>query len=60
MLSYQGEDLSVSIAFGGLWSSNKMKKLNVIRKRIYFEIFCENHPPTRHTKFKGINFAPIY
>ena len=23
-----------------------------------FEIFYENHPPTRHLKYKGINFAP--
>ena len=23
-----------------------------------FEIFYENHPPTRHTKYKGIDFAP--
>ena len=22
------------------------------------EIFYENHPPTRHTKYKRINFAP--
>ena len=23
-----------------------------------FEIFCENYPPTRHTKYKRIDFAP--
>ena len=23
-----------------------------------FEIFNENHPPTRHTKYKWIDFAP--
>ena len=23
-----------------------------------FDIFCENHPPTRHIKYKEINFAP--
>ena len=23
-----------------------------------FEIFYENHPPTRHTKYKSIDFAP--
>ena len=23
-----------------------------------FEIFYENHPPTRHIKYKRINFAP--
>ena len=22
-----------------------------------FEIFCENHPPTRHIKYKVINLA---
>ena len=24
-----------------------------------FEIFYENHPPTRHIKYKKIDFAPI-
>ena len=23
-----------------------------------FEIFYENHPPTRHTKYKRVDFAP--
>ena len=23
-----------------------------------FEIFCENHPPTRHMKYKRIDFVP--
>ena len=23
-----------------------------------FEIFCENHPPTRHMKYKKIDFVP--
>ena len=23
-----------------------------------FEIFYENHPPTRHIKYKGIDFTP--
>ena len=23
-----------------------------------FEIFYENHPPTRHLKYKSIDFAP--
>ena len=23
-----------------------------------FEIFCENHPHTRHIKYKKIDFAP--
>ena len=33
-----------------------MKKINVTKKK--FEIFCENHPLTRHIKYKVINFAP--
>ena len=27
-------------------------------KTTKFEIFCENHPPTRHIKNKKIDFAP--
>ena len=32
-----------------------------MKKNFFFlniEIFCENHPPTRHIKFKVIDFAP--
>ena len=32
---------------------NKMKK-----KILKFKIFYENHPPTRHLKYKSIDFAP--
>ena len=28
------------------------------KKILKFEIFCENHPPTRHKKYKRIDFAP--
>ena len=31
-----------------------MKKLNEIK----FEIFYENHPPTRHIQYKRIDFVP--
>ena len=27
-------------------------------KFLKFEIFYENHPPTRHIKYKRIDFAP--
>ena len=30
-----------------------MLKKNVVKK---IEIFCENHPPTRHIKYKVIDF----
>ena len=37
------------------------KKLNVIKQIetffLKFEVFSENHPPTRHIKYKRINFA---
>ena len=37
-----------------------MKKSNVIKmkKKKLFEIFCENHYPTRHIKIKMMSFAP--
>ena len=28
------------------------------KKFLKFEFFYENHPPTRHIKYKGIDFAP--
>ena len=28
------------------------------KKFLKFEIFYENHPPTRHLKYKRIDFAP--
>ena len=28
------------------------------KKFLKFEIFYENHPPTRHIKYKSIDFAP--
>ena len=28
------------------------------KKILKFEIFYENHPPTRHIKYKRIDFAP--
>ena len=28
------------------------------KKFLKFEIFYENHPPTRHIKYKRIGFAP--
>ena len=31
-----------------------MKKKNFLK----FKIFNENHPPTRHLKYKRIDFAP--
>ena len=34
-------------------NQNKMKK-----KFLKFENVYENHPPTRHIKYKRINFAP--
>ena len=38
-----------------------MKKLNVIKQNehffLKFEIFTETHPPTRHIKYKRIDFA---
>ena len=34
-----------------------MKKLIVINFSL-FEIFCENHQPTCHIKYKLIDFAP--
>ena len=37
-----------------------MKNLNVRKIQndfFLFEIFCENHPATRHIKYKVINFA---
>ena len=37
-----------------------MKKLNVMKKiELFFNLsfFCENNPPTRHIKYKVINFA---
>ena len=63
--SYQGEALNVPTAFEVLWSSNNIKKLKVIKQndkikqnKTKFEIFYENHPPTRHLKYKRIDFAP--
>ena len=47
--------------WSSLWSSNYKKKLNVLiilKFSFQFEIFCENHFPTRHIKYKVINFAP--
>ena len=38
-----------------------MKKLNKIRKKTTFfksEIFCEYLPPTRHRRYKVIDFVP--
>ena len=29
-------------------------------KTFFREFFSENHPPTRHIKFKVINLAPSY
>ena len=29
-----------------------------MKKILKFEIFYENHPPTRHIKYKRIDFAP--
>ena len=29
------------------------------KKILKFEIFYENHPPTRHIKYKTINLAPF-
>ena len=49
--SYQGEALNVPTAFSGLWSSNNIKKFNEIKQN-------ENNPPTRHIKYKRIDFAP--
>ena len=36
-----------------------VKKENKMKKEIFkkFEIFCENHPSTRHAKYKVISFA---
>ena len=43
-----------------LLSSNNVKKRNVIIKNdFFFEIFCENHPTTRHINYKAVDFAPI-
>ena len=28
------------------------------KKKFKFEIFSENHPPTRHIKYKRIDFVP--
>ena len=40
-----------------------MKNFNVIKKIniffLKFEIFFKKHPPTRHIKYKVIDFAPI-
>ena len=38
-----------------------MDKLNVEKINFFFNLrfFCEKHYPTRHNKFKVINFAPI-
>ena len=51
------------LPFKGLWSSNNIKKLNVIKilkKFLFkFEILNKNHPPTRHIKYKVVDFAPI-
>ena len=38
-----------------------MNKLKV-KKMIFFfkfDVFSENHPPTRHTKYKRIDIAPF-
>ena len=29
-----------------------------MKKKFKFEIFYKNHLPTRHIKYKGIDFAP--
>ena len=36
-----------------------MYKKEIIKKKSTkkFEVFCEKHPPTRHIKYKVINFA---
>ena len=58
---YQGEALNVLTAFQGLWSSSNMENLNVTKiffflksLRFYVKTF-----PTRHVKYKVINFAPV-
>ena len=54
--------LNVPTAFKVSWSSNNIKKLNVKNIYIFFWsmiFFCENHPPTRHTKYKRIELESI-
>ena len=45
-------------------SIDNKKKLNILKNEIKFfflkfERFYENHPPTRHIKYKKIDFATI-
>ena len=35
-----------------------MKQNKIKKKILKFESFYENHHPTRHTKYKKIDFAP--
>ena len=43
--------------YNSIWSSNNMK-IKCIKIKMKFEIFSEKHRPTRHIKYKVINFAP--
>ena len=36
----------------------KKIKCHKIKRKFFFYTFCENHPPTRHIKYKVIDFAP--
>ena len=47
------------LPFKFLWSSNNIKNLNVIKFEKKIVIFYENHPPTRHLKYKKIDLAPF-
>ena len=44
--------------WGGGGKEKEPIKQNEKKKFLKFEIFYVNHPPTRHTKYKRIDFAP--
>ena len=62
--SYQGKTLSVPTALKNLWSAYNMKMYkNQNEKNLYMyikiQIFCKNHLPTRHIKYKVILFLVL-
>ena len=62
--SYQGKALIVPTAFKGLWSSNNIKKINVIKQNenIFFlkiEIFYQKSSPHMPYKVQKNKFRPL-
>ena len=46
--------------YGAVITFKKFNEMKQNKKKVClkFEIFYENHPPTRHIKYRRIDFAP--